>query len=108
MKIIATGTMGKVGEMRVALDLLSRGRQVFEAVSPSTSCDLIYIGHRGRLIRVEVRSASHYYPSTFGAKDVGRSDVLALVINGGPIKYRRTPRRRAGQYNQYNKRSWGI
>ena len=100
-------TRGAIGELRVAADLLARGRPVFEAASPASVCDLVYIDRRGHFVRVEVRTTT-LNTISFGAKDLGNSDVLATIHNGGPIKYRRTPRRRAASYDQYSRRAWYI
>ncbi len=51
--VISTGSMGAVGEMIVASDLLLRGFAVYRAVSQSSPCDLI--ATRGdAILRVEV------------------------------------------------------
>jgi hypothetical protein len=52
---MSTGTVGAISELRVAVDLLTRGYEVFRAVSQSCSCDLI-AQKNGVLIRIESRT----------------------------------------------------
>ena len=79
---ISTGTVGAIGELRVSTDLLARGYEVFRAVSPSCSCDLI-ARKGGRALRIEVRTA-HGSPENLKVpsklKDVGRQDHFAAVL----------------------------
>jgi hypothetical protein len=49
------GTTGAVHELMVAVDLVVRGYEVFRAVSPSCSCDLIAL-KGGKALRVEVKT----------------------------------------------------
>jgi len=50
-----SATTGAVSEMAAAIDLMKRGYEVFRALSPACSCDLIALGPSGPL-RVEVRT----------------------------------------------------
>jgi len=78
-----TGTKGAIGELRVCTDLLARGYEVFRAVSPSASCDLIAV-RDGRIWRVEVRSAPCYGGKVYKSrpkKDAGKQDVYAWVTD---------------------------
>lgn len=54
---LATGTVGTIAELKVAVDLMSRGFDVFRAMSPAASCDLMAI-KEGRQFDIEVRSAA--------------------------------------------------
>ena len=82
---VPPGTMGAIGELRVSTDLMMRGFEVFRAMSPCASCDLIVIKD-GRQLRVEVRTAtrnidgSRYRQARPPAKDAGRQDVYAWVL----------------------------
>lgn len=70
---MASGTVGAIGELLVAVDLLEKGYEVFRALSPACSCDLVvYKGGRGTRVEVKVRqpNADH------------RADVLAVVAHG--------------------------
>lgn len=53
---LSTATIGALNELRVCVDLLAKGYEVFRSVSPSCSCDLI-ICKKGVSVRVEVRTA---------------------------------------------------
>lgn len=79
---LSTGTAGAIGELRVATDLLVKGFEVFRAVSPSCSCDLVTL-FQGKPRRVEVRTG-HYGKNRiiYCAKpiDTGRYDILAIVL----------------------------
>lgn len=79
---LPTGTTGAIGELKVAIDLLSRGYEVFRAVTPNCSCDLAILKN-GRLLRIEVRTAylnnltgkiAHNIPKS------GRYDIYAAVL----------------------------
>lgn len=80
---LPSGTTGAIAELRVAVDLMSRGFEVFRALSPSASCDLAIISN-DHLLRVEVRT------SYYGVKDgtitknksgVGNQDIWAFVTH---------------------------
>ena len=64
----------------MAADLLRRGWEVFRAVSPACSCDLI-IHRAGVLLRVEVRTMNYYAKGdrwyVSAGSDPSRYDVLA-------------------------------
>lgn len=79
---ISSGTRGAISELVVCADLMSRGFEVFRALSPHTSCDLaVLLG--GRLVRVEVRTGTRgldgtlHYPTK--GSDKGRQDLWAIV-----------------------------
>jgi len=81
---LPTGTIGAMSELRVATDLLSKGYEVFRALSQSCSCDLAIL-QNDKLLRVEVktgnvRKGKLYCPNM----DNGKHDILAIVdpING--------------------------
>ena len=75
--------VGATSELLVCADLLGRGFEVFRAVSPSTSCDLIALKH-GRCVRIQVRTAKLYHRKDgserlhFGRG--GNHDVVAAVV----------------------------
>jgi len=75
---VPTGTVGAISELRVCVDLLSRGFEVFRAVSQSCSCDLAIL-KSGQLLRIEVKTG---YKRTDGkpifSKIVHKADILAL------------------------------
>ena len=73
-KSLCAGTRGAIGELRVCADLLSKGYEVFRAVSPACSCDLV-IAKNGNLLTVEVRTGfrtkiGYYYGQPVRAKQV--------------------------------------
>lgn len=49
-------TTGAISELRVAVDLLAKGYDVFRALSPNCPCDLAILKD-GKLLRIEVRTA---------------------------------------------------
>lgn len=79
---LPTATTGAISELRVATDLLTKGYEVFRALSSSCSCDLAVLKGT-KLVRVEVRTsydqngkiAKHKNP-----RDAGRQDVYAWVL----------------------------
>lgn len=83
---INKGTVGAISELRVAVDLLAKGYEVFRAMSQSCSCDLAILKN-GKLSRIEVRTG--YY--TINGKliyskrdtDNGRFDIWAIPTTRG-------------------------
>lgn len=86
LKGICAGTVGAIGEFKVAIDLLSKKKEVFRALSPSCSCDLAVI-EDNQLKKVEVRTG-YISPSgkiQYPKKNI-RADILAVVV-GNEIHY---------------------
>jgi hypothetical protein len=86
----STGTVGAISELVVTVDLLNRGFDVFRAVSPSCSCDLIAMKD-GTVLRIEVRTAYQRKDGTLGHhRRIGEEsnyDVMAAVHATGLIVY---------------------
>lgn len=90
---VSRTTIGAVGEMLVAADLLIRGYEVFRALSPGCSCDLAILKD-GRLLRVEVRTG-YRYNKLDGTerlfvnrpKRADRHDILAVCLSPSRIVY---------------------
>ena|SRR3990167_3411291 len=87
---IATGTVGAIGELVASVDLMSRGYDVFRALSQSCSCDLLALKD-GNLLRIEVRTgyrgASGKLQYSKSDNDSGRSDHFAIVLGGKEVIY---------------------
>ncbi len=88
---LSPGTVGAISELRVAVDLMTKGYHVFRAQSPHCPCDLVILSG-SKLLRVEVRSG--YIRETTGRitvhhKEQDKSDILA-VTTADEIVY--TPR----------------
>jgi len=85
----STATVGAIGELRVCVDLMGRGFDVFKAVSPSCPCDLAVLCN-GELAQFEVRTGyrSHVTGKSWShaPKDC-KADVFAIVYKDG-IEYR--------------------
>lgn len=91
---LQNNTVAEVNEMRVAIDLLSRGYEVYRAAFQGMPCDILVCGpalEKGDLaLRVEVTSGNR---STSGAvthpkRDAALFDVLAVVLGDGTIVYK--------------------
>lgn len=84
-KNVATGTVGAVGELIIATDLLKRGYEVFRALSPSCSCDLAILRNK-KLLLVEVKTGHRNATiDGFGfqkSKAKNQPDIYAVVLNG--------------------------
>lgn len=79
-KGISMGTVGALNELRVCVDLLSKGYDVFRSVSPNCPCDLV-AAKNGRLLRVEVRTVRGTDEKIYLTKpDPSRYDILAMVL----------------------------
>ncbi len=88
---ISSSTIGAMAELLTCYDLMSKGWEVFRAMSPACPCDLIAM-KGSLLIRVQVRSTYKFdsgetrIPTS--AKDEGRQDMFAVVVhNDKHIEY---------------------
>lgn len=84
------GTVGTISELKICIDLLGKGYEVFRAVSTTCSCDIAFL-HKEKLFRVEVTTGYigcnnniiHAKP----ANEKHRYDYLAIVTKCGKIIY---------------------
>jgi hypothetical protein len=77
---LASGTAGAVSELRVCADLLLKEYEVFRAMSPSCSCDLMAL-KEGLIQRIEVRSGQKSITGKiFTSRLRFRADVMAIVL----------------------------
>lgn len=83
---LPTGTSGAISELIAGADLLRRGYDVFRALSPACSCDLI-AQRGGELLRIEVRTgrrlAAGGLDYSKNATDAGRFDHYCIVVDAG-------------------------
>lgn len=90
---LQNNTVAEVNEMRVAIDLLSRGYEVYRAAFQGMPCDMYICGAKVQPYdhyRVEVTSGNR---STSGAvthpkREAVNYDVLAVVLGDGTIVYK--------------------
>lgn len=82
---IPTGTVGAVGELKVAIDLLSRGFEVYRNLSPHGSADLITI-RNNEIHSIEVRSGYRIPNGTLCYSKKHKAQIIAVVI-GDEIVY---------------------
>ena len=75
-----------MGELLVSADLLKKGYEVFRALSPGCSCDLVAMKNE-KLIRVEVKTRQKSQGS-FSFKTKKKADLLALVM-GDKVLYKK-------------------
>jgi len=78
---LPTGTIGEIGELKVAIDLLGKGFSVFKALSPATNCDLAILCDKKKLKTIEVRTGNGVMLRNiklYKEKRV-RADILAIV-----------------------------
>jgi hypothetical protein len=76
---VPCGTIGALGELLVAADLLRRGYEVFRSVSPNCSADIV-IHRDGKNRRVEVRTGFVQNSGKIIANRVHQADILAIVL----------------------------
>jgi hypothetical protein len=80
---LAKGTVAEANEMRVAIDLLHRGFEVYRAAFQGMPCDmLIKTPHPHSMYRVEV-TTGNYSPNgalAHPVRDPTKYDVLAVVV----------------------------
>ncbi len=86
-KEINRGTVGAIQELRVSVDLLAKGFEVYRALSPASSSDLLIL-KKGKAITVEVRTAYRNGNGVVNApmKNM-KSTILAKVLPQGEIIY---------------------
>lgn len=87
---LSTGKVGALNELRVCVDLLNRGYDVFRAVSPSCPCDLIIL-KSGIMKRIEVRTARRMVNGTISFpmkdEDSNKSDHYAAALENEIIYF---------------------
>ena len=77
---ITHSKLGAAAELRVCADLLQRGFEVFRAVSPDASADLVIFKQGGPILRVEVKTGYEGERREYQLSPrANRSDVLAVV-----------------------------
>lgn len=81
-KHISTGTVGALGELLVSADLMKKGYEVYRALSPSSSCDVLILKNN-KMNTVEIRTG---YRSTDGKKITTnrvniKANILATIIH---------------------------
>lgn len=85
---VGTSTLGALTELIVSVDLMKKGYEVFRALSPHCSCDLLAM-KQGVVLKVEVRTARRrfpggiYYPKS---KVIG-VQIAAVTHDDGVIHY---------------------
>lgn len=80
---LSSGTQGALAELVAAVNLTRRGYEVFRAIGPHASCDLLALKGEA-VLRIEVRTG---YKTLGGElrhpkpeRDRGRQDVYAVVF----------------------------
>ena len=64
---ISTGTVGAIAELRISSDLMAKGFEVYRALSPASSCDVLAM-KKDKIFTFEVRTGHKrngkiYYPA---------------------------------------------
>ena len=78
---LATGTVGAIGELLVSVDLLKKGYEVYRALSPACSGDLI-IEKDNKIQKVEVRTGYKNLNQTiYCPKQNIKADIKAIIIH---------------------------
>lgn len=91
--IVATGTTAEINEMRVTIDLLQRGFEVYRAAFQGMPCDMLIRKMEWpatQSIRVEVTTGNRTAAGTVvhPDRDAATFDVLAVVLGDGNIVYK--------------------
>lgn len=77
---LPTGTVGAIQELRVSIDLMANGYEVFRAISPSCSCDLLALKN-GKMFDVEVRTGYERKNGWVGCPNQGiRAKHLVIAL----------------------------
>jgi hypothetical protein len=85
---ISCGSLGALAELLASVDLMKRGYEVFRALSPACSCDLIAM-KAGVILRVEVRSARRKIDGAvrYPTKNIKGDQIAAVTHDDGAIHY---------------------
>ena len=85
---ISTGTVGAMSELLASIDLMRRGFEVYRALSPSSSCDLIALKN-SRIYKFEVRTAYRNQDGSINySKTSIRADrVVAILLRENVVVY---------------------
>lgn len=85
---LPNATTGAISELKVSIDLLSKGYNVFRALSPSCPCDLAILMD-GELLKVEVTTGRYTVggKATYAAHDETKFDILAVVLPDSIMYY---------------------
>lgn len=81
---------GVLAELIVTADLIAKGLHPYKAVSPGAPCDLLVILPDWKTVKVEVKSGRREQSGAIFcdvSRNVGKFDVLAVVIDGREIVY---------------------
>jgi hypothetical protein len=82
-----TGNIGALGEILVIHDLMSKGYEMFRAISPCSTCDMVAL-RDGRLFRVEATKGKRSSKRlNWSHHDPARYDLLAVWEENGSITY---------------------
>lgn len=85
---LSTGTRGAISEIIVCADLLIKEFEVFRAISPSCSCDMIALKNN-KFFRVEVRTTTlSPKGKPYKVSKKGNYDILAVVHSNNKIIYK--------------------
>jgi len=85
---LSTGTVGAIGELMVASDLMQRGYHVFRALSPNAPCDIVAFRAAESPIKIEVKTGSRRPDGTLAYPNPQHPfDVLAVALVGGEVVY---------------------
>lgn len=85
-----TGMKGAIGELVVCADLLSKGFEVYRAVSATSKSDLVIIPSSGQPVRVEVTTGTYRNDGSVShtTKAAAKFDLLAVYMPAdGTIHY---------------------
>lgn len=79
--IVSPATVGAIAEFLVSVDLMKRGYDVYKALSPAASCDLVIVSRDFKKVyRVEVKSGQLKNGRIYPNQKSNRFDILAVVI----------------------------
>ena len=83
---LRSGTVGAIQELRASIDLMNKGYEVFRALSPASSCDLLTLKDN-KMLKFEVRTS---YKDRNGKFTINRYHIKAdnlILVAADEIKY---------------------
>lgn len=84
---LCTSTAGALNELIVCIDLTRKGYEVFRAISPACSCDLIVINKNLKKSRIEVRQGKELDNKQVSFPKNNKADYMAILFKNDKIVY---------------------
>jgi len=85
---LSTGTIGAITELVVSADLMKKGYEVFRALSPSCSCDVLALKD-GLITKFEIRTGTYTVNNilSYGKANVRADKIAVATYSDNAVHY---------------------